>query len=464
MPQHAPPSSKPLPEVLIVGAGIGSLTLAILLEQLNIPYHIFERAAEVKPLGSAMSFGGHIFPAFEQLGIHKELVQVSKPYTKIDFFNANCKSIGTHDVQSIKDATGYDLLAFSRPSLYEILRKRVPAHKIHFRKKVLRTEEKEGRVIIHCSDNSAYSGDILVGADGAHSGVRQSLYRRLSEEGSIPKSDLEGFSIGYTTIVGVATPANPEKYPQLKEENSTFNQILYDDNCNCYIITLPDNQISWGFGTQLPKATLKEMQFRNSEWSPESSDSMLKEYRDWPCPLGGTMGEIFDATPKDLISKVFLEEKIFTTWYHSRTVLLGDACHKLHPAGGQGAANAIKDAIVLANCLYSMVDISPESITAAFKDYYRQRYSRAEEAFKRSVLMAKVLNGHKWTEKFARNVFLNHQPGWLVKGSLYKAYADRPQIAWLPLIENRGNGPVIPQENRKDDECKNESAQKTKCL
>ncbi|KAF9352547.1 hypothetical protein BGX26_009667 [Mortierella sp. AD094] len=446
MSQHAPPS-KPLPEVLIVGAGIGSLTLAILLEQLSIPYHIFERAAEVKPLGSAMSFGGHIFPAFEQLGILKELLQVSKSYTEIDFFNASCKKVGTHDVQSIKDATGYDLLAFSRPMLYEILRRRVPAHRINFRKKVLRTEEKEGRVIIHCSDNSAYSGDILVGADGAHSGVRQSLYKRLNEEGILPKSDLAGFSIGYTTIVGVATPANPEKYPQLNEENSTFNQILYDDSCNCYIITLPNNQISWGFGIQLPKAALKEMQFRNSEWNPDANDSALKEYRDLPCPLGGTMGEIFDATPKNLISKVFLEEKIFTTWHHGRTVLLGD-----------GAANAIKDAIVLANCFYNMTDSGSESITAAFEGYHKQRYARAEEAFKRSVLMAKVLNGQKWTEKLARNVFLNHQPAWLVKGSLYKAYADRPQVAWLPLIENRGSGPVIPQENRKDDESKNGGA------
>ncbi|KAF9369778.1 hypothetical protein BGX21_005810, partial [Mortierella sp. AD011] len=45
------PDAKPRPEVLIVGAGIAGLTLAILLEQINIPYQIFERAEEVKPLG-----------------------------------------------------------------------------------------------------------------------------------------------------------------------------------------------------------------------------------------------------------------------------------------------------------------------------------------------------------------------------------------------------------------------------
>jgi 2-polyprenyl-6-methoxyphenol hydroxylase-like FAD-dependent oxidoreductase len=41
------------PSVIIVGAGLGGLMLAILLEQINVPYHIFERATKVKPLGTA---------------------------------------------------------------------------------------------------------------------------------------------------------------------------------------------------------------------------------------------------------------------------------------------------------------------------------------------------------------------------------------------------------------------------
>lgn len=51
---------------------------------------------------------------------------------------------------------------------------------------------------------------------------------------------------------------------------------------------------------------------------------MINEFRDRVCPLGGTMGDLIDDTPKDLISKVFIEEKMFKTWFHGRTVLLGD--------------------------------------------------------------------------------------------------------------------------------------------
>ncbi|KAF9367479.1 hypothetical protein BGX21_007347, partial [Mortierella sp. AD011] len=96
----------------------------------------------------------------------------------------------------------------------------------------------------------------------------------------------------------------------------------------CYVITLPDNQISWGFGVQLSESSLKEVHSKNSEWAPEVMDTTLDRYRDFPCPLGGTMGELFDATPKDLISKVFIEEKMFKTCYNSRSVLIGDAWHK----------------------------------------------------------------------------------------------------------------------------------------
>jgi hypothetical protein len=51
---------------------------------------------------------------------------------------------------------------------------------------------------------------------------------------------------------------------------------------------------------------------------------MYKEYEDKPTPWGCTMGDVFRATPRELISKVFVEEKIFKTWYHGRTVLIGD--------------------------------------------------------------------------------------------------------------------------------------------
>ncbi|KAI8345674.1 hypothetical protein B0O80DRAFT_267847 [Mortierella sp. GBAus27b] len=285
-------------------------------------------------------------------------------------------------------------MIFARPRLYELMLRRIPPNRISHGKKVLRTEEKKGRVHIFCSDNTSYEADILVGADGAYSGVRQSLFKRMDAQGLLPKSDLEGFTIGSINMVAVADPKDPSKYPQLKDEFCHFSIAVGGNGARTWgTVSVPDNQVCWSLIVQLSESEAKSMQFRNSEWGPESIESMYKEFENLPCPWGGTMGEIMKDTPRERISKVFLEEKIFKTWYGGQTVLMGDACHKMLPGAGLGAVNAMHDAVVLANCIYNMPDASHRSITAAFEEYYSQRYHLLDTQFKRSKSLNAVMSG-----------------------------------------------------------------------
>ncbi|KAI7817014.1 hypothetical protein BC939DRAFT_19576 [Gamsiella multidivaricata] len=171
---------------------------------------------------------------------------------------------------------------------------------------------------------------------------------------------------------------------------------------------------------------------------------MIKNLQDMPRPFGGTMRELIEASPKHSISKIFFE--LFKTWYHSRTVLLGDVCHKMTPAAGQGAVNAMQDAVVLAKCIFSMPDSSSESIIAAFTEYFSQRYHRAEAQFARSNTMSKITSGQTWTERLIRYIMFNYIPTWLQQRGFAKTFEYRPQVAWLPLVENRGTGHILPQE------------------
>lgn len=165
--------------------------------------------------------------------------------------------------------------------------------------------------------------------------------------------------------------------------------------------TLPGNRICFSVKEQLNEEITKEAMFRNSEWTPEFNSKMLKEVYNFPIQHGRegdrkVLGNLIDATDPELISKVFLEVKLFETWYHGRTVLIGDAVHKMPPSAGQGAVNAMEDAVVLANCLYEISDgqeVTPERITEAFKDYREQRYSPAKYQVENSAGMAKILSG-----------------------------------------------------------------------
>ncbi|KAF9345121.1 hypothetical protein BGX26_003500, partial [Mortierella sp. AD094] len=395
---------------------------------------------------AAITIGATILPVFEQLGMLEELYSVSLPLITAELYDEKIKKIGGVDGTNHKAAVGYNNIIFARPKLYEVLLKRIPPYKILLGKKVLKTQEKEGKVFIFCSDNSVYEGDILVGADGAYSGVRQSLYRQLDEQGLLPKSDQENLSVGYVSMVGVAKPKDPEKYPQLNTNISHFSRVLGDGNRSWGVYSVAEKRICWSLNIQLSPTQAKDTFFRNSEWGPESNESMIKEFQDRTCPWGGVMGDLFKDTSKDLICKVFLEEKLFKTWYHGRTVLIGDACHKMLPGAGLGAVNAMQDAVVIANCLYSLPYSSAEDITSIFEKYYKERYHRAAKEIERSKTMSKITSGQTWVERSVRYVALNCIPTWLQFLINTKNFEYRPQVAWLPLVENRGTGRVLPQE------------------
>ncbi|KAF9349833.1 hypothetical protein BGX34_001572 [Mortierella sp. NVP85] len=410
--QHGLQHGLQKPEVLIVGAGLAGLMLGMLLEKIDVPYQIYERAATVKPLGSAMALGASILPAFEQLGLLEDIKRIGLPYRYLDLYNDKMGKLGAIDMSNHEKLVGYEQIIFARPRLYEVMLKQIPASKISYNKKILRTEENEGKITIHCSDNTRYSGDILVGADGAYSGVRQNLYRQLDAKGVLPKSDLENFSIGFINMVGVATPDDPSKFPVLKDERCHFSVVVGGVGGRGWgTMSVPDNQYCWSLGLSLSESEAKSQQFRNSEWGPESVDAMYKAFEDAPHPLGGTMGDIMKYTPRDRISKVFLEEKIFKTWYGGQTVLVGDACHKMLPGAGLGAVNAMQDSVVLANCIYNMPDASRSSITGAFEEYYRQRFPLLDSQYKRSQTMMAVMGGKTWAQRMTRHAMLNYVPG-----------------------------------------------------
>lgn len=74
----------------------------------------------------------------------------------------------------------------------------------------------------------------------------------------------------------------------------------------------------------------EEQRFRendNSQWGSHAAQAMCDETRDFPLPIGTkkmTMGDLYDLTDPEMISKVMLEEKVFQTWYSGRIGLLGD--------------------------------------------------------------------------------------------------------------------------------------------
>ncbi|KAG0320200.1 hypothetical protein BGZ97_000490 [Linnemannia gamsii] len=430
-PSQPPPiSDGKNPHVMIVGAGLAGLLLGILLDKAGIPYQIYERAKEVKPLGAVMSLNAGILPALEQLGIYEDLLKLSLPVTgTFNIYNSDMTlTLAPKNITA--QVIGYDHIVFPRPEFYDLLLSKVPREKIHFSKKVMSMEQNKEGVMIRCADGSTYHGDVLVGADGAYSGVRQALYRRMDKAKILPTSDSDQLNKGYICMVGTTKSLDPAKYPGLDSDAANINQVISKDSLYSWsAFSVPGNRICWNVKLQL--ATVEEAtdhKFRNSEWGPETSEPMIQQVRDFRVPFGNnTLGDLIDATPRENISKVFLEDKLFDTWNHGRTVLIGDACHKLLPSAGLGAVTAMQDAVVLANCLYEMRGLSLDDIASALDDFKNERFAKS------------------YFERFMRMIVFNCLPESVKMKGGYKGVEFRPQASFIPQIPVRGSGPVLPQ-------------------
>ncbi|KAF9178744.1 hypothetical protein BGZ49_005276, partial [Haplosporangium sp. Z 27] len=154
----------------------------------------------------------------------------------------------------------------------------------------------------------------------------------------------------YVLVTGKTNRQSAERYQCLKDPYVHFCSVVGQNGRGWNVLNLPDDQICWALWVQLDSATAAQIEATEaSESGTDNTESIVQWFRDTPCPYGGTMGDLVDASAKELRAKEYIEEKLFSTWYHGRTVLIGDACHSMLPWSGQCITPEIHDAVILAN-------------------------------------------------------------------------------------------------------------------
>ncbi|KAF9431306.1 hypothetical protein BGZ94_000013 [Podila epigama] len=436
-------------KVIIAGGGIAGLTLGILLERANIDYIILERS----PSKASQTFGGGIvinmlvLPLFQQLGIIDEILAASKP---VDIISA------VSDMQ--KQFIGRVDLART--------------HKILFGKRVERFEQHD---VNRCNKFTPKSWLNMFGLynfnlpwrsssssfsspQSSSSGmvkVRQWLYQDLAFKGQLPKSDMAPMARDYVCLVGVTKPMDPIACPPVKDPTCHFTITCSDDKpLTSAVMNVPGNKVAWmviadtrELSSQEQEHPSRKMSARMTPGGEDFASELNNEIKKLDAPYGGdTFGALAENTPVGKVSKVFLEEKIFRTWTHGRVVLLGDACHKMYPSGGQGANQAILDAISLANILYQLPSNSLKDVEKCFQMHYSHRRFPVWQAAILTKICTFVFSGKNWLARFARYMILNQTPNWVARLSSNYAAKDRPQAIFLPFVNDGGSVAAYPQQ------------------
>lgn len=169
--------------VIIVGGGIGGLTLANCLQHANIDFVVLEGRKKIGlHFGSGVGIDPPAARILDQLGIFSDLESQfcgTAPTKAAVFRNINGKFLFESNGYALAEArTGYHCAFYRRPEVLQTLHKYIKdKNKVLVNKRVCEIEYQYGKPIVLCEDGSKDSGDIVVGCDGVHSAARKEMWR-----------------------------------------------------------------------------------------------------------------------------------------------------------------------------------------------------------------------------------------------------------------------------------------------
>lgn len=355
------------PHVLIAGAGIGGLTAALAALQRGFDVDVYEQAPVLMEFGAGVQLAANGTRLLISLGLEDALRRVvcEAAGKEVRIWNSG-QMFKLFDLgeDSIK-RFGAPYWFVHRGDLHTVLKNAVLAIKpdaIHISARAMGYNESGGRITLEIEDGRRPQGDVLVGADGVHSRLRQQMF---------DPSQLE--------FMGIIAWRGLAKRAELSREL----QAMVGTNWvgpGGHVITYPihgGELLNFvGFG--------ERDDWRLESWQEKGTHAeCAADFENWNPLVHEIISNVDQPYKWALISRSPLQ-----TWSKGRATLLGDACHPTMPFLAQGAIMAIEDAVVLARALDTIPDVEE-----ALLRYQNARVERA----------TKIVNGSNETGKRFHN-------------------------------------------------------------
>jgi 2-polyprenyl-6-methoxyphenol hydroxylase-like FAD-dependent oxidoreductase len=331
-------------KVIIAGGGIGGLVTALMLHARGIDCEIFEQSDAIRELGVGINTLPHAIKELAELGLLERLDAVAIRTYELFYTNRFGQEIWREPRGT--DA-GYDLPQFSihrgrlQAVIYQAARARLGESRIHFNCRLGSFTQNESGVTAYFFDRSGHHqytahGDVLVGADGIHSVVREKLFPNegpprwngaMLWRGAI---DWPAFLTGRSMVIAGGLNAKLVVYPIAEGSR-------------------PDKRLTnWAVvGKVKEDATVPP---QKQDWSrPGRFEDMMPHLQRFRIPYVDARA-LIEAT-NEFWEYPMCDRDPLPRWSHGRVTLLGDAAHPMYPVGSNGASQAILDARCLADLL-----------------------------------------------------------------------------------------------------------------
>jgi len=360
---------------LVIGAGIGGTAAAIALRRAGVDVSLFEQTVAQREVGAGIQISPNASRLLARYGLGDAMARVAVRPAAIVFRRwQDGRVLGREELgESIESQYGAPYYHFHRADLIALLTEAFGREDIKLGRRLVDVEQDESGVTAHFQDGGSERGDLLIGADGIHSRVRERLF---GEE----KPRFSG-QIAYRGL------APAERVAHLGLPLDATNWLGPRGHFVHYYVS------AGRFLNFI--AVSEEATWTREQWSDRGSISdAVKIYEAWHPQVATILTAVDETFKWALFDRIPLPE-----WTEGRVALLGDACHPMLPFMAQGAAQAIEDGAALAACLKN----TDFDVRRALQAYAALRKPRTTILQERSQAFSKTFHLHDGPEQRERD-------------------------------------------------------------
>jgi 2-polyprenyl-6-methoxyphenol hydroxylase-like FAD-dependent oxidoreductase len=339
-------------ELAIIGGGIAGTVTAMAARRAGLNPTVYEAYDETADgVGAFLSLAPNGIAALRELDLHTLVRDVGFETPRMELSMSGGRKLASFSLGG-SESEGTTAKTVRRAALYTALREEAVRRgvTVEYGKRLADASTGQDGIRVSFADGSTATGDVLVGADGLRSTLRRIIDPAAPAPRYVPLLNTGGYARG------IDVPGEPGVL-----------YMIFGKRCFFCYAKHPDGEI-WWFANP-PQQT-----------EPDPRDLAAMTSEKWRARLTELFAgdrlpalEIIEATAELLSGWSTYDFPSVPTWHRGRMVVIGDAAHAVSPASGQGASQAIEDAVVLAKCLRDA-----PGVEAAFAAYERIRRERVE--------------------------------------------------------------------------------------